>query len=87
MSNGGITFIPAVCEADGGGWGPAAQRVWNILAKHKSLSTGEDESEVAVQLVQSLGLILHPENARTIFRRFPNSVSHDNSVLTAAAAC
>ena len=23
----GITFIPMICEADGGGWGPAAHKV------------------------------------------------------------
>ena len=48
----GITFIPVVCGADGGGWGPAAQRTWNELAKHRSALTGEDVSKVAVRLHQ-----------------------------------
>ena len=59
----GITFIPIICEADGGGWGPAAQAVWSELAKHKSAMTGEPSSITATQLLQSLGLILHKENA------------------------
>ena len=38
--NEGITFIPLICEASGGGWGPAAGAVWDELAKSKSLMTG-----------------------------------------------
>jgi hypothetical protein len=82
----GLTFIPVVCEADGGGWGPAAQKTWNELAKHKSALTGEDVSKVAVRLLQSLGLVLHRENARAIIRRFPNNASRDDEALLAAAA-
>ena len=82
----GLTFIPVVCEADGGGWGPAAQKTWNELAKHKSALTGEDVSKVAVRLLQSLGLVLQRENARAIIRRFPNNASRDDEALLAAAA-
>ena len=59
----GINFIPLICEADGGGWGPAAQAVWSKHAKHKSTLTGEPHSITASHLLQSLGLILHRENA------------------------
>jgi hypothetical protein len=84
----GLTFIPVVCEADGGGWGPAAQKTFSELAKHKSALTGEDASKVAVQLYQSLGLVLQRENARAIIRRFPNNASqNDEALLAAAAAC
>ena len=65
----GITFIPMVCEADGGSWGPAANHVWGELAKSKSVLTGELSSTIAVQMLQSLGIILHRENARSILRR------------------
>ena len=82
----GITFIPLVCEADGGGWGPAAHRVWSLLAKHKSVRTGEQDSIIVTHLLQSLGLILHRENARSILRRSPNSASRDCSELLAASA-
>ena len=70
----GINFIPLVCEADGGGWGPAALRVWGSLAKQKSILTGENTSVIATRILQSLGLILHRENARSILRRFPSDV-------------
>jgi hypothetical protein len=84
----GITFIPVVCEADGGGWGPSANKPWAELAKHKSVSTGESESTVVAHLLQSLGLVLHRENARAILRRFPVKASrHGDALLSAAAAC
>ena len=84
----GITFIPIICEADGGGWGPAAHKVWSELAKTKALLTGELNSIVANRLLQSLGLIVHRENARAILRRFPNEFGRDcRELLAASAAC
>ena len=84
----GITFIPIICEADGGGWGPAALSVWSELAKRKSILTGEKTSTIATQLLQSLGLILHRENARAILRRSPSNVGREcNAALAAAVAC
>ena len=87
----GIQFIPLICEADGGGWGPASQAVWKELAKHKSLLTGEPASITAGHLLQSLGLILHRENARAILRRLPKTNHENNSdhrvLLAASAAC
>ena len=84
----GFSFIPMVCEADGGGWGPAANAVWSELAKHKSVLTGEQSSTTATRMLQSLSLILHKENARSILRRSPNKTNRDLSELLAAyAAC
>ena len=65
----GITFLPVICEADGGGWGPTAHKVWAELAKFKALRTGEQSSVIVNRLLQSLGLILHRENARAILKR------------------
>ena len=84
----GITFIPMICEAHGGGWGPAAHKVWSELAKHKALASGEQDSTIVGQLLQSMGLILHRENARSILRRSPNYLSDDyREMLAASAAC
>ena len=84
----GINFIPMICEADGGGWGPAAHSVLSEIAKYKSVLTGDQCSTIATQLLQSLGLILHRENARAILRRLPNTIHRDFSeVLAASAAC
>ena len=87
----GIQFIPVICEANGGGWGPAAQAVWSEIAKHKSSMTGESHSVTATHLLQSLSLILHKENARSILRRSPQ-INFDpsgdyNGLLAASAAC
>ena len=85
----GITFIPLICEATGGGWGPAANAVWSELAKYKSTLTGETASITATRLLQSLGLILHRENARAILRRsqFSNSNMEFSELLGAMVAC
>ena len=84
----GITFIPLICEADGGGWGPAAHKVWSLLAKYKAIIAGEQDSIIVNRLLQSLGLILHRENARSILRRSPRSLGRDCSgLLAASVAC
>lgn len=82
----GISFIPVICEADGGGWGPEANNIWSELAKYKSLKTGEKTSIIAIQLLQSLGIILQKENARSILRRLPNSMEDDCIEFLASSA-
>ena len=80
-----VTFIPLIAEADGGGWGPEAHKVFNELAKLTSSTTGEPESLVANHILQSLCLTLHRENARAILRRRPCQASRDGlDYLTAA---
>ena len=87
-SEEGITFIPIICEADGGGWGPEAHKVWSELAKQKAIISGEQNSIIVNQLLQSLGLILHRENARSILRRSPGTFGENCSELLAAStAC
>ena len=73
----GLNFIPLICEADGGGWGPTANAVWSELAKYKSVLTGEQNSTTATRLLKSLGLILHKENPRAILRRSPITINRD----------
>ena len=82
----GITFIPMICEADGGGWGEAAHQVWSELAKRKAIIAGEQDSITATRLLQSLGVILHRENARSILRRLPRSLGREYTELLAASA-
>ena len=81
----GIQFIPMICEADGGGWGKAAHQVWSELAKRKAIIAGEQSSITAVRLLQSLGIILHRENALSILRRLPRSPGRDYTELLAAS--
>ncbi len=82
----GITFIPIIAEADGGGWGPQAHKVFNALAKLKSTITGEHEDTTVSHILQSLNLTLHRENARAILRRRPQFNAAGSTILSAAAA-
>ena len=68
----GISFIPMIMEAVGGGWGKEARRVWSELAKKSALATGEfaSDHDCAIMLRQQLSMILHRENARACLRRF-----------------
>ena len=83
----GITFIPMICEADGGGWGPAAHKVWTDLAKHKSIISGETDSIIVNRLLQSLGVILHRENTRSILRHSGNTDPDISELLATSVAC
>ena len=84
----GLTFIPIVVEADGGGWGKAAHQVWSELAKRKAIIAGERDSTMVSRILQSLGIILHKENARSILRRMPRSVGREClEQLAASAVC
>ena len=78
-----------IWEAVGGGWGPAANSVWNLLAKNKSTLTGETVSTTVSHLLQSLGLILHRENARAIMWRtqYSDNTSDFSELLGAYVAC
>ena len=82
----GITFLPMVVEAHGGGWGQEAHKVWAQLAKLKCSITGERESSTACNLLQRSGVVLHRENAGSILRRWPSSpLAIDQSYLAAVA--
>ena len=60
-----------VVEASGGGWAPEARMVWTDLAKISALASGESVQSTTMRLLQSLGVVLHKENARAILRRQP----------------
>ena len=68
----GITFIPMIMEAVGGGWGKMARCVWTELAKTSALASGElaTDSTCAILLQQRLSMTFHRENARACLRRF-----------------
>ena len=80
----GITFIPMVVEAVGGGWGSSAARLFSELAKIKSCVSGELRSSTLTHLYQNMGIILHRENARAILR-WSIAFSNHTPLLAAAA--
>ena len=83
----GLSFIPMIMEASGGGWGKQARRVWSELAKKHSLAAGEltSDKDSAIQTLQRLSIILHRENARAISRRSVGVLSLIVLVHTRAA--
>ena len=84
-SQNGLSFIPMILEASGGGWGRQARRVWSELAKKHALAIGELTSgkDSFCSLLQRLSIILHRENARAILRR---QVSTINLAMAGAAS-
>ena len=65
-----------------------SHKVWIELAQYKAVLTGEQNSVIVTQLLQSLGMILHRENARSVLRQSPNHLGRDCSeLLAASAAC
>ena len=81
----GFAFTPVVCEAVGGGWGPAANKIFSELAKEKSIITGEPADRLETQLHQGLSGILHRENARAILKRLRGPTPGAHNILNAAA--
>ena len=81
----GFGFTPMVVEARGGAWGAAASKIFSELAKTKSIITGEPEDMVLSHLYQSLGVILHRENAKALLKRMSMHTGHEQSVLNAAS--
>ena len=67
------------------------QAVWKELAKQKSTVSGEPDSITAGHLLQTLGIILHRENARVILHHLLNNYSENNqefrALLAASVAC
>lgn len=80
----GINFAPLVVEAVGGGWGACATKMFYELAKVKASTSGELKNTTLRQLHQSLGIILHRENARAVHRRSVRHYNH-HGLLSAAA--
>eukprot|EP00666_Eupelagonemidae_sp_cell4sb_P018089 gene18089-biopygen31850 len=65
----GLLFIPMVMEASGGSWGHAARKVWSGLANAAAKLTGESPSQKAEELSQTLSVIPHRANARSVLCR------------------
>ena len=65
----GITFVPFVLEAVGGGVGPQGSAVIAELAKITASASGEPADRSAVSIMQNLQITLHKENARALLRR------------------
>ena len=68
-SEDGFSFCPMIVEGAGGAWGPSASKVFSELAKTKAFVFGESSNLVLKQLYETLGIVLHRENARAVVKR------------------
>ena len=82
----GITFVPMVVEASGGGWGAEARGLFKEVAKTSARLTGDPPSVKQEQLLQSLSVCFHRGNARAILRRAPAIPSARSAMALAQAA-
>ena len=81
----GLAFAPVIFEASGGACGPTAAKILAELAKAKSIITGEPQDRVLTHLYQSLGIILHRENARARLKRLRSHAYGSEGLLAVAA--
>ena len=65
----GLTFVPVVAEACGGGWAPAAIAAFRSIAARQAAGRDSELEEVHAHLLQLLGVLLQRENARAVLRR------------------
>ena len=82
----GFTLVPMVAETLGG-WGPAAQDVFRVVARASAEALGLDVSTAVAQLYQGLGIRLQRANARAILSRISasTSASCNNTALAATS--
>ena len=82
----GFTLVPMVAETLGG-WGPAAQDVFRVVARASAEALGLDVSTATAQLYQGLGIRLQRANARAILSRISASTtaSCNNTALAATS--
>ena len=67
----GLTFLPFVVEAHGGGFGPMARRAVAHIAKAGAATEGEEVERQAANTVRRMSCSVHRQNARAVLRRFP----------------
>jgi hypothetical protein len=79
----GLTLIPMIAETLGG-WGPAAQHFFQVLARSTAERTGVPDSVAVGQLYQALGIRLQRANARSILTRSAATATRPVSTTLAA---
>ena len=82
----GLTFVPMVLEAHGGGWGAEARRVLSTLAHKTAAITGEMPSVVSERHAQQLSVLLQKKNSRAVLCRQPDALAAQSRWAYDAAA-
>ena len=67
----GITFLPFIVEADGGGLGRTARQVCAHIAKGAASRVNTEVEVQACELLRRISMTLQRENARSVLKRMP----------------
>ena len=80
----GLSLLPFVVEAHGGGLGPVARRVCAAIARAGAARAGEEVEVQAASMVRRISISAHRENARSMLRRLGSTPSGPASLTPAA---
>jgi len=82
----GFQLIPMVVETLGG-WGPAAQKLFRVIAKSSAEVSGLEESVAVCQIYEGMAIKLQRANARAILSRVSaaSAARRDNTALVATS--
>ena len=82
----GFQLIPMVVETLGG-WGPAAQKLFRVIAKSSAEVSGLEESAAVCQIYEGMAIKLQRANARAILSRVSaaSAARRDNTALAATS--
>ena len=74
----GLVFTPVVFEAHGGGWGAAARRIYDNIAKQQTNSGMRCREGTSMRIAQRISTAIHMANSRAILTRLSpnNGTSH-----------
>ena len=73
-----FVFTPVVFEAHGGGWGAAARRIYDNIAKQQTNSGMRCREGTSMRIAQRISTAIHMANSRAILTRLSpnNGTSH-----------
>ena len=53
-SSNGFTFQPMIVEAHGGGWSPAARRIWDMISRNQTAAWNDSQESTSQKIAQRL---------------------------------
>ena len=71
----GLSFVPLILEAHGGGFSEALREKLDDIAEKKSGGSSTSKSQVSLNIAQGISCTLQRENARAVLMRRANSSS------------
>ena len=73
----GLSYVPLVIEAHGGGWSKLARKTFDVIASQLRATSDSLADAASLTIAQRLSVTLHRENARAVVRRLPAPTAAD----------